>query len=96
MCRQQTVLKHKSRGCFSDYKNIEREITSIWHAHFLMISHKIKKIKLHFGYKCGISFTKLAFRLQKLRFVYKYSVVSYKHCISIYKVAFRITINHRN
>ena len=35
---------------------------------------------------------KLAFRIQKLRFGYKYSVVSYKDYISVYIVASRFTI----
>jgi len=35
---------------------------------------------------------RMAFRFQKLRFVYKYSVVSYKSCISLYKEASRFTI----
>ncbi len=58
----------------------------------IIIRQKKRKIKLHLGYKCCFSFTKLAFRLQKLHFVYKYSLVGYKHCISIYKVASRLTI----
>ncbi len=59
---------------------------------FNIIRHKNGKIKLHFHYKCSFSFTKPAFRFQKLRFAYKYSVVGYKHCISIYKVASYVTI----
>jgi hypothetical protein len=43
-------------------------------------------------YKRGFSFTKPAYRFQKLHFAYKYSVVGYKNCISLYKVASRFTI----
>ena len=60
-----------------------------------MIRQKNEEIKLHLGYKCGFSFSKLASRLQKLRFVYKYSVVHYKDCISFYKVASRLSIKQR-
>jgi hypothetical protein len=59
---------------------------------FLMIRQINEKIKLHLGYKSGVSFSKLAFRIQKLRFVYKYSVVHYKDCILIYEVAPRLSI----
>ena len=62
---------------------------------FLIIRQINEKIKLHLGYKSGFSFSKLAFRLQKLRFVYKYSLVDYKHCISFYKVASRLSIKPR-
>jgi len=58
---------------------------------FIMIRQKNEQIKLHLGYKCGFSFSKVAFRIQKLRFVYKYSVVGYKDCFSIYKVASRLS-----
>ena len=34
----------------------------------------------------------MAFRIQKLRFVYKYSVVDLQYCVSVYKVASRISI----
>jgi hypothetical protein len=57
-----------------------------------MIRQINEKIKLHLGYKSGVSFSKLAFRIQKLRFVYKYSVVGYKDGFSIYKVASRLSI----
>ena len=50
--------------------------------------------RLHFEYKNCISFTKVAFWVQKLRFVYKYSVISLQSGISVYKVAFRFTIQH--
>jgi hypothetical protein len=62
----------------------------------IIIRHKSSKIKLHLDYKCGFSFTKPAFRFQKLRFVYKYSVVVYKHLISFYKVAFPLLLSNKN
>jgi len=58
--------------------------------------------RLHFDYKSCISLTKVAFRLQKLRFGYKYSIVNLQNCISAYKVASRfaiqpvLKINHAN
>jgi len=58
----------------------------------IMIRHKNEKIKLHLGYKHGFSFSKVAFRIQKLRFVYKYSLVGYKHGFSSYKVASHLSI----
>lgn len=77
------MLIHKNRGGFSDYKNIERESTSIWHTRF---SHDIlekRKNQTAFGlqmwpfiFKSGFSNTKTAFRLQifscqlqRLRFI---------------------------
>jgi len=59
---------------------------------FLMIRQINEKIKLHLGYKSGFSFSKVAFQIQKLRFVYKYSLVNYKGCFSLYKVASRLSI----
>ena len=59
---------------------------------FIMILQKNEKIKLHLGYKSGISFSKLAFRIQKLRFVYKYVVVNLQSGIWTYKMASRVTI----
>jgi len=59
---------------------------------FSMIHQKNRKSKLHLGYKCGFSFTNLAFRIQKQHFVYKYLVVVYKNCVSIYKLAALLTI----
>jgi hypothetical protein len=59
---------------------------------FIIIPQKNHKIKLHLGYKSCISITKVAFRIQKLRFVYKYSVINYKDCILLYKVASRFSI----
>jgi hypothetical protein len=63
---------------------------------YSMIRQINEKIKLHLGYKSGVSFSKLAFRIQKLRFVYKYSVVGYKDGFSIYKVASRLSIKRGN
>ena len=62
---------------------------------FFIIHQEKQKIKLHFGYKSGFLLTKMAFRIQKLRFVYKYSVVVLQYCISLYKVASRISIKHQ-
>lgn len=56
------------------------------------IHQKSPKIKLHLGYKSGFSVTKLDFRLQKLRFVYKYVVVNLQSGIWTYKMASRVTI----
>lgn len=39
-----------------------------------------------------LSFSRKAFRIKKLRFVYKHSVVGYKDCISIYKMASHLSI----
>ena len=51
---------------------IERGLTSVWHV--LKISYTEKNVlyRLHLGCKSRDSFTKVAFRVQKLRFVYKY------------------------
>jgi hypothetical protein len=59
---------------------------------FIMILQENEKIKLHLGYKSGFSFSKVAFRIQKLRFVYKYSVVKLQNGVSSYKVASRFSI----
>ena len=59
---------------------------------FIMILQKNEKIKLHLGYKSGFLLSKMAFRIQKLRFGYKYSVVDLQNCISAYKVASRLSI----
>ena len=61
---------------------------------FLSYRKKNYTYRLHFDYKSCISFTKRAFRLQKLRFVYKYILVILQTCISIYKAAPRFTIDH--
>ena len=64
-------LSKERRGGFSDYKKIERESTSLWHAHFYYhTSLKVKNQtafglqKSHLVYKTCISITKVAFRLQ--------------------------------
>ena len=59
---------------------------------FIMILQRNEKINLHLGYKNGFLLSKIAFRIQKLRFVYKYSVVDLQYCVSVYKVASRISI----
>jgi len=59
---------------------------------FIMILQKNEKIKLHLGYKSGFLFSKMAFRIQKLRFVYKYSVVKLQSGVSSYKMASRFSI----
>jgi hypothetical protein len=43
-----------------------------------------EKINLHLDYKSGVSFSKVASRLQKLRFVYKYLVVDLQSGISLF------------
>ena len=58
---------------------------------FIILQEK-GKIKLHLGYKSGISFSKVASRIQKLHFVYKYSVVTLQSGVSAYKVASRFSI----
>ena len=59
---------------------------------FIMILQKNEKINLHLGYKSGFLLSKMAFRIQKLRFVYKYSVVELQSGVLSYKVASRISI----
>jgi len=54
------------------------------------------QLTLHLAYKNCISLTKQAFRIQKLRFVYKYSVVDYKDGFLFFKVASCFTINLYN
>lgn len=44
------------------------------------------------GYKNSFSITELAFGVQKLCFVFKYTLVIYKGCIWTYKLAPRFTI----
>jgi len=58
----------------------------------IMILQENEKIKLHLGYKSGFSFSNMASRIQKLRFVYKYSVINLQYGISAYKVASRFSI----
>ena len=71
---------------------IERGLTSFWRV--LKVSYIEKKdlYRLHFGYKSCFSFTNVAFRVQKLRFAYKYLIVNLQNCISNYKVASRNAI----
>lgn len=71
---------------------IERELTSIWRV--LKISYTEKNVlyRLHFTYKNCISFTNVAFRVQKLHFAYKYLIVNLQNCISNYKVASLLAI----
>ena len=59
---------------------------------FFIIHQKKQKIKLHFGYKSGFLLSKMTFRIQKLRFGYQYSVVDLQYCVSVYKVASRLSI----
>ena len=61
---------------------------------FIILQEK-GKIKLHLGYKSGISFSKVASRIQKLHFVYKYSVVTLQSGVSAYKVASRFSIKQQ-
>jgi len=58
-------------GRFSDYKKIERELTSVWHAHFYYNTSEKRKNqpaswlqKWLLAFKDGFSDTKTAFRLQ--------------------------------
>ena len=55
----------------------------------VFISYTEKNVlnRLHFGYKNGISLTKLEFRLQKLRFAYKYLYINLQSCVFFYKMA---------
>ena len=57
-----------------------------------IILQEKEKIKLHLGYKSGVSFSNVASRVQKLRFVYKYSVVNLHSGVSAYKVVSRFSI----
>ena len=77
-----TKLSKKLRGGFSDYKK-SRGNRPLFGT--LIFINKRKKSN------CS-SFTKHASPIQKWRFVYKYSVVSYKGRFLIYKVASRVTI----
>ena len=75
---------------------IERGLTSVWRV--LKVSYIEKNIlyRLHFGYKSCVSFTNVAFRVQKLRFAYKYLVFNLQNCILKYKVASRLAIQPCN
>ena len=66
---------------------IERGLTSIWRVLKVSYTEKNDLYRLHFGYKSCVSFTNVAFRVQKLHFAYKYLVFNLQNCISNYKVA---------
>ena len=82
--------KEISFSAFSNSKVLE--LQTKYREEPYIIHQKNRKSKLHLGYKCGFSFTNLAFRIQKQHFVYKYLVVVYKNCVSIYKLASLLTI----
>ena len=69
---------------------IERGLTSFWRVLKVSYIEKNDLYRLQFGYKSCFSFTNVAFRVQKLRFAYKYLIVNLQNCISNYKVASRI------
>lgn len=69
---------------------IERGLTSFWRVPKVSYIEKKDLYRLQFGYKSCYSFTNMAFRVQKLRFAYKYLIVNLQNCISNYKVASRI------
>ena len=69
---------------------IERGLTSFWRVLKVSYIEKNHLYRLQFGYKSCFSFTNVAFRVQKLRFAYKYLIVNLQNCISNYKVASRI------
>lgn len=71
---------------------IERGLTSFWRVLKVSYIEKNDLYRLHFGYKSCFSFTNVAFRVQKLRFAYKYLIVNLQNCISNYKVASRNAI----
>ena len=73
---------------------IERGLTSFWRVLKVSYIEKNDLYRLHFGYKSCFSFTNVAFRVQKLRFAYKYLIVNLQNCISNYKVASRNAIQH--
>ena len=65
------MLIHKKQGLLLRLQKIEREITSIWHAHFSYDTPENLKNQTAFGlqkwlfnFKTGFSDTKTAFRLQ--------------------------------
>ena len=88
-----TIQSHSKRGVDSPITKKSRgSRPPISMLIFSMIHQKNRKSKLHLGYKYGFSFTNLAFRIQKQHFVYKYLVVVYKNCVSIYKLASLLTI----
>ena len=71
---------------------IERGLTSFWRVLKVSYIEKNDLYRLHFGYKSCISFTNVAFQVQKLHFAYKYLIVNLQNCISNYKVASRNAI----
>lgn len=71
---------------------IERGLTSFWRVLKVSYIEKNDLYRLHFDYKSCFSFTNVAFRVQKLRFAYKYLIVNLQNCISNYKVASRNAI----
>ena len=71
---------------------IERGLTSFWRVLKVSYIEKNHLYRLQFGYKSCFSFTNVAFRVQKLRFAYKYLIVNLQNCISNYKVASRNAI----
>ena len=73
---------------------IERGLTSFWRVLKVSYIEKNDLYRLQFGYKSCFSFTNVAFRVQKLRFAYKYLIVNLQNCISNYKVASRIATQH--
>ena len=75
---------------------IERGLTSFWRVLKVSYNEKNDLYRLHFGYKRCFSFTNVAFRVQKLRFAYKYLIVNLQNCISNYKVASRNAIQQRD
>ena len=68
---------------------IERGLTSFWRILKISYIEKIFCIDCISVTKVASSFTNVAFRVQKLRFAYKYLIVNLQNCISDYKVASR-------
>lgn len=71
---------------------IERGLTSFWRVLKVSYIEKNDLYRLQFGYKSCFLFTNVAFRVQNLRFAYKYLIVNLQNCISNYKVASRNAI----
>ena len=71
---------------------IERGLTSFWRVLKVSYIEKNHLYRLQFGYKSCFLFTNVAFRVQNLRFAYKYLIVNLQNCISNYKVASRNAI----
>ncbi|EDK34290.1 Hypothetical protein CKL_2278 [Clostridium kluyveri DSM 555] len=66
-------------------------MTPLWHAcDYYNTPIKVED-QTAFVYKSGFSFTKTVIPVQKWHFVYKYSVVVYIYCFSLYKVASYLT-----